>query len=395
MADLKDAIEHIDDANTGWMERNQKAIDAVKETTTDLVERIEYIESGKGPPGRPAAFDAEAHEHVKLFSAWLRSPKSGETNRKLSEFETHAKAVTIASNAGGGYAVPKEIGADIERLQLKLSPVRNLVKVSQAGTSDIHRLIDIGGAESGWRSESGTVSDSATPQLRDVVPTGGELYAYPKASNWSLQDIFFNTQTWLVESVAEAFAAQEGAAVVSGDGSSKPTGMLNTTPVTTDDWASPLREAAAYEYLPCLSASSPVVAEILPDPLIDLVYTVNSAYRANASWVMNSVTAGSIRKLKDDNGRFLWTDSLAAGQPNMLLGHPVSLWEDFQDIATNAFPVAFGDFRRSYESVDRSDIMITVDEVTVPGQTKFHVRKRVYGHVLNNGAIKFLRTTIA
>ena len=87
---------------------------------------------------------------------------------------------------------------------------------------------------------------------------------------WSLDDVFFNVEAWLAEEVAMQFAVQEGTAVISGNGSNKPTGMINTTPVTTADFASPLRAAAAYQYI--ASDTSSVLRQtpgITPDSLID------------------------------------------------------------------------------------------------------------------------------
>ena len=65
----------------------------------------------------------------------------------------------------------------------------------------------------------------------------GELYAYPQASNWSLQDIFFDVQQWLVDEVAADWASQEATAIISGNGTNRPTGILNTTPASTTDTA--------------------------------------------------------------------------------------------------------------------------------------------------------------
>src|SRR5262249_31514863 len=103
----------------------------------------------------------------------------------------------------------------------------------------------------------------------------------------------------------------------------------------------------------------------------------------------------AIRKLKDNQGQYLWQPGLANGQPNSLLGYPVEAWEQMPDIGTNAFPVAFGNFRRGYYIADRTGLRIVRDTVTKPGYTKFHVSRRMGGTVLNNDAIKFLRTTIA
>jgi HK97 family phage major capsid protein len=395
MTEIKSAVDKMGEAHAAWTEKARATINEIGEEVDDIRDRLEQIEAKGSTPGRPASGqNAESREHEKLFSDWVRNPKNPDSQRKLTEFQMNAKSVSIGAPADGGYAVPEEIGRQIERMQLKFSPVRNLVKVSRASTSDIKRLIDLNGAESGWRSETGSVSETATPKLREIAPTGGELYAYPKATNWAMGDVFFNVGNWLADSVAEAFAKQEGEAVVSGNGSNKPTGMLNTTPVATADFASPLRAAAAYQYLAGLSTSSPPVAEIVPDALIDLTYLLNSRYRAGASWAMNSTTAGKVRKIKDVNGRYLWTDAIAEGQPNRLLGYPVSLWEDMPDVGTNQFPVAFGNFQRGYELVDRSETVITLDPYTTPGWTKFYIRKRVYGHVSNNDAVKLLKTTI-
>jgi HK97 family phage major capsid protein len=369
---------------------------ALKQTTTDieaLLDRIEDLESKSNTPGKLGAGQtAETREHRKRFDAWLRKPHDSATKQALGDFESQmqTKGVSIGSSAGGGYAVPEEIVRDIERLELKFSPVRSLVKVIRVGTGDVKHLVNIRGATAGWVGESTSRTETATPQLREVVPTMGELYAYPQTTEWAMDDVFFDVGAWLAEEVAEQFAVEEGSAVLTGNGSNKPTGMLNTTPVTTADFASPLRAAAAYQYV--ANSSSPTGTILLPDSLIDLVYSVNSRYRANGTWTMNSATAAAVRKLKDDNGQYLWAPGLA-GQPDRLLGYPVAIWEQMDDIGANNFPIGFGDFRRGYLLADRTQIRITVDaNITTPGKIKYFVRRREGGHVLVNDAIKWIRT---
>ncbi|WP_088347471.1 MULTISPECIES: phage major capsid protein [Rhodomicrobium] len=383
------------------IDENSKAFDEYRSTSqaiqADLVDRIETIEAKGANPRNPGAGgDAEAREHKARFEAWLRKPSDPRTISALGEFQDGLakKDMTIGSDPNGGFAVPQQIAADIERLELKLSPVRRLVKIVQAGTSDFHHIVSVGGTESGWSSETGTRSATATPQLRDVAPTQGELYAYPTVSNWSLDDVFFDLSAFLTEEIATEFAFQEGLAVISGNGSNRPTGMLNTTPVLTADGASPLRAQDAYQYVNSDADvdDSPAPIGISANALIDLVYTVNSAYRSNANWIMNSATAGAIRKLKTADGRYIWGDSLIVGQPASLLGYPVEIMEQMPDIGANAFPVGFGDFRRGYLLMDRVGLRITRDEVTTPGLTKFYVRRREGGRPLNNDAVKFLRT---
>jgi hypothetical protein len=59
---------------------------------------------------------------------------------------------------------------------------------------------------------------------------------------------------------------------------------------------------------------------------------------------MNSKTAGALRKLKDADGRHLWSDGFATAEPARLLGYPVLIAEDMPDIGADATPIAFGDF---------------------------------------------------
>jgi HK97 family phage major capsid protein len=357
-------------------------------------DKLEELETRAKSPGKTAIEKAQ-DDYSKAFMSWVRGRGQSQTDEQKMldisrKMATEGKAITIGSAAGGGHAVPEEISRMIEKLELKFSPVRRLVKVVQAGTSDYKELISINGATSGWVGENTARPETSTPTLREVVPTHGELYAYPQASEWSLDDIFFNVESWLAESVAEQFAIAEATAVLTGDGSNKPTGMLNSAPTAVTDEAAS-RAAAVYEFVANVDSGF----AILPDKLIDLVYKTNSAYRSNANFVMNSVTAGAIRKLREDgaNGQYLWQPGLQAGAPDRLLGYPVEIWEQMQSPGAAQHPIAFGDFRRGYVLADRVGLRMTRDNVTNIGHVRFYVRRREGGIVLNNNAIKWLKTT--
>ncbi|MFZ1992158.1 MAG: phage major capsid protein [Alphaproteobacteria bacterium] len=398
--DFARKLDEIDARTAAFSKDGREALKRAEEEIGAMRERLEELEARGSSPKRNSAGGVDSpedREHLKRFTAWLRKPRDANAMASLGEFEqrTDRRDVTVGAGAGGGFAVPETILRDIEKLELKFSPLRSLVRVQQVASGDAKQIVDIGGSSSGWAGETDTRNETATSALRELTPTWGELFAYPKASEWSLDDMFFNVGQWLAESAADAFAIAEADAVIRGNGTKKPTGWLNTTPTTAADFASPLRAAAAYQYIACLSTSSPKVAEVLADPLINLLFSVNSRYRTNGTWAMNSATAGAISKLKDGQGRFLWAQSLAAGQPDRLLGYPVSILEGMDDIGTNKFPVAFGDFRRAYTLFDRVGLRITPDPYTTAGFTKFYIRRRVGGIPANNDALKFLKTTIA
>ncbi len=357
-------------------------------------ERLEELESKASGPGKTASQKIQ-DEYKDAWLGWMRNRgQSPQHEQKMLEIQRKAavehKDVTIGTGSAGGFGVPEEISREIEKLELKFSPVRSMVKVVQAGTSDYKELVAINGATSGWVGEMGVRSATNTPTLREIAPTHGELYSYPQASEWSLDDIFFNVEDFIAENVAEQFAIAEANAVLTGSGSNQPTGMLNSAPTAVTDETG-TRAAAVYEFVPNVSAT----LAILPDELITLSYRVNSRYRAGAMWAMNSNTMAAVRKLKGTDNNYLWQPGLVAGQPDMLLNYQVSAWEQMADIANNAHPIAFGNFRRGYLLVDRVGLRITRDNVTNVGFVRFYVRRREGGIVLNNNAIKFLKTTTA
>lgn len=377
----------------------KKMLDAKRaieiEIKTDR-ERIEELEARAKQPGFSAA-EKRSKKYSELFLNWMRTkgqdPVIAQQLDAQQREMIEAKDVTIGTPGGGGYGVPEEISRMIEKQELLFSPVRSDVKVVQVGTGDYKELVDLRGFAGGWIGETGDRSTpTATPTLREIAPTFGELYCYPQATEWSLDDIFFNVEQWLADSAADAFAVAEATSVLTGNGSSQMTGMLNTTPTLIADFGSPLRASAVYQYLTSADTASPPVAQIFSDSLITLIYSLNSRYRAGAKFIMNSNTIAAVRKLKDTNGQYHWQPGLQAGQPDRLLGYPVSTWEQMDDIAINAFPIAFGNFQRGYVLADRVGLRITRDQVTKVGYVRFYMRRREGGFPLNNNAIKFLRT---
>jgi HK97 family phage major capsid protein len=124
---------------------------------------------------------------------------------------------------------------------------------------------------------------------------------------------------------------------------------------------------------------------------VDIVHSLRARYRANANWMCNKMVLGGLRKYKDTTGQYLWQPSLQAGVPSSFLGYPVAEAEDIPNVAANAFPLAFGDFREGYLIADRVGMRMTRDEITTPGFVKFYIRKRVGGILRNTQAIKLLK----
>jgi HK97 family phage major capsid protein len=122
-----------------------------------------------------------------------------------------------------------------------------------------------------------------------------------------------------------------------------------------------------------------------------MAFTLKAGYRANARFVMNSLTMAALAKIKDSTGQYLLQPSVSQGAPASMLGYGVTVAEDMPAIAANAFPVAFGDFSRGYLIADRVGMGIVRDEVTKPGYVRYIMFKRVGGKLKDTAAIKLLK----
>lgn len=395
-AELSAMLEKIG----GDLTEQVKARQILEKRLATLSERQEIIEALNDRP-RASVQDRIRSEHKDLLFRWIRSRGTDEgalrDYEELRRKSLEVKDVLIGTNASGGFALPEEILRTVDSMLLKISDIVGVVKNIRVGTSDYKELLSINGAGYAWSSETGSRSGTAAPTLRERLPTWGELYAYPQASNWSLQDLFFDVAQWLVDSLTEAFSLGLSGAIWNANGSSKPTGIINTAPVTTADYTSPMRSAEALQYVPITAHSSPfTTAGFGADDILTLVYTLNRRYRPNAKFAMNTLAQAAARKLKDTTGQYLWQPSLQSGQPDRLLGYEVITFEEMGNpTSVNGFPVAFGDFMAGYILVTRADVELIRDNVTTPGYTKFYVNRRYGGIIKNNDAIKLLKTSLS
>ncbi len=212
----------------------------------------------------------------------------------------------------------------------------------------------------------------------------------PKASQRLLDDSAFDIEGWLAGRIADKFARAEAQAFIIGDGVDKPKGVL--APSGGGQWR-PGAGATWAMSRPAMTAD--FAATNASDAIVDLVYALSADYRANGAFVMNSKTAGAVRKMKDADGRFLWSDGLAAGEPARLMGYPVLVAEDMPDIAAGAYAMAFGDFRAGYTIAERPDLRVLRDPFSAKPYVLFYATKRVGGDVSDFAAIKLLKFAVS
>ena len=304
----------------------------------------------------------------------------------LFRSEAEFKSISGATPSEGGYAVPREIDAMIGASLLEISPIRSIAQVVQVGSAGYRKLVTTGGTASGWVSEIAARPGTGTPSFAEIAPPSGELYANPAASQSMLDDAAFDLEGWLASEIAMEFARAEGSAFVNGNGINRPLGFLASPTSMAGDAVRPF---GSLQYIGSGDAAG---FDANPEArLIDLVHTMKAGHRQGAAWVMNSSTLAVVRKLKTADGAFLWQPGLVEGQPDRLLGYPVIEAEDMPDVAANAYPIAFGNFRAGYLIAERSATQILRDPFTNKPFVHFYATKRVGGQVLDSAAIKLLK----
>jgi HK97 family phage major capsid protein len=309
--------------------------------------------------------------------------------RRGSEVELKSFSGVIA--ADGGFAVPREIDEVIDATLKGISPIRAIANVVRVGTAGYRKLVTQNGVTSGWASETATRPETATPTFNEIVPSFGELYANPAATQAMLDDAAFDVEGWLAGEIATEFAKAEGAAFVNGNGTNKPRGFLTAPTATTSDATRPF---GTLQYI-AAGAAGAFVASNPQDKLVELMHALRAPYRQGASWVMNASTLATIRKFKTTDGAFIWQPGLAAGQPDTLLGYPVVEAEDMPDIAANSLSVAFGNFKAGYLIAERTETNILRDPYSNKPYVHFYATKRLGGAVTNSEAIKVMKFAVS
>lgn len=346
-------------------------------------ERMTMLDRKMTLPARTplSAANDTAAPHQVAFQAYLRN---GDDDG-LRGLELEGKSMSTAVNSDGGYLVDPQTSERVQSVLNTTASIRAIAAVVQVEATSYDVLVDHTDVGAGWATETDPTVETDTPQIDRITIALHELSALPKASQRLLDDSAFDIEGWLSGRIADKFARAEADAFINGDGIDKPKGLMAHTAVDNAIWS-----WGNLGYVP-----TGLDGDLTADAIVDLVYALGAQYRANGSFVMNSKTAGLVRKLKDGDGRFMWSDGLAAGEPARLMGYPVLVAEDMPDVASDAMAIAFGDFNAGYTVAERPDLRILRDPFSAKPHVLFYATKRVGGDVSDFAAIKLLKFGLA
>ena len=356
------------------VERISKALDEQKQALDTLV-----LKKSRPVLGRSGATTLQDLERKQAFEAYMRSGDE----RGIRSLEE--KAMSYGSAPDGGYLVPDKTEAAIGARLSELSPIRSIASVRQVSGAVLKKPFAVTGPAVGWVAETAARPETAAGTLEELQFPTAELYAMPAATAMLLDDAVVDLDQWIASEVESAFAEQEGAAFVNGDGINKPKGFLSYPQADEAGWS---WGNVGYNVT---GVSGDLPASDASDVLVDLVYAVKAGYRQNASWVMNRKTQATLRKLKDADGNYMWQPPATPGSRAMLMGFPLVEAEDMPDIGADATPIAFGDFRRFYLVVDRAGVRVLRDPYSAKPYVLFYTTKRVGGGIQDFDAVKLLK----
>jgi len=367
-----EAYKQANDARLADIEKRGKADPLIDDKLARIDKRLDALSLKSSRADLQGSLPAEDNEHSESWQRYLRAgDESG-----LARLDV--KSLSAGTDDQGGYVAPPELDQLIESRLLAASPMRQIASVRQTSAGVFRKPIGLG-VEARWAGETEARPETQTDGLSLVEFPAGELYALPAATQTLLDDAYSDVDAWLADEVEGAFAAQESAAFVAGDGVGKPRGFLSYTIV----------DEASHSWGQIGSVIGDFAGASPADGLLDLIYAPKSQFRANGRFVMNRRTVSDVRKLKDADGRYLWQPG-QGGDAATLLGYLITELEDMPDIGTGNAAIAFGDFRRGYLIVDRVGTRVLRDPYSAKPFVLFYTTKRVGGGVQNFDAIKVM-----
>jgi HK97 family phage major capsid protein len=290
----------------------------------------------------------------------------------------------------GAFLLPQVVSKLIYNRLESLSPIRSIAKVVSISGNSIEMLADSKSADASWAAcDYSNLAETNSPEIKKIKILVHEIFAKPKASQRLLDDAQINVEEWLVEKVAEKIATLENAAFVNGNDNNQPKGFLvyDSKPDADRDFGK------MQHFLTGVNGDFPADMESTMDILIDMSCSLKPMYVKNAKWVMSRSVLAKIRKLRTEDGSYIWQPAISASVPSTLLGYPVIIDDDMPPLESGSAStsLAFGDFYAGYQIVDRHGLKILRDPYTSKPFVEFYISKRTGGAVVDFDAIKLLK----
>ena len=357
---------------------NTVTYEKMEKDVVDLGKEIERLE-------RQSAIDAELNKPTSSPITNKPNGNPGGEERKGRASDQYRKtfwnamrqknfydvenALQVGTDSEGGYLVPDEFEQTLVEALEEENFFRNIATVIQTSSGDRKIPVVANKGEAAWIDEEGAFveSDETFGQVSIGAYKVGTMI---KVSDELLNDSAFNLEAYISKEFGRRIGSKEEEAFFVGNGTGKPTGIFNATGGASE-------------------GTKTSTAAISFDDVMDLFYSVKSPYRKKAVWVLNDTTVKALRKLKDNNGNYIWQPSVQAGQPDMILNRPYHTSAYVPEIAAGKKVMAFGDFSYYWIADRQGRSFKRLNELyAANGQVGFLASQRVDGKLILTEAVK-------
>lgn len=282
------------------------------------------------------------------------------------------KGLTTLQDADGGYLVPEELDRSLIKNITEISPMRSVATVRTIRSKAVAFPKRTSIMTAYWTDEGQEGTKSNSKYGQEMIPLN-RISARIETTGEALADSILDLESLVNQDAAEEMARLEGLAFVKGTGVLQPQGFSNS--VTQGG-----------------ARNSGVADDITVDSILLMAGDLKTGY--NPTYAMNRTTMAQLRVKKAGDGHYLWVaGNIAAGVPNTINGYGYVEMPDMDDIAANAYPIAFADFRQSYMIVDRAGTVVIRDIYSQSNAHKVNLvfHKRVGGGLVKSESIKLLK----
>ncbi|MGN0241903.1 MAG: phage major capsid protein [Candidatus Weimeria sp.] len=360
--------------------------DRMEKEVTDLtkdierLQRQEEIEKMMSKPTssplttKPGAEDSEEDKKGTAGKAYKNA--FWDSIRKRNWYDVK-NVLEIGTDANGGYLVPDEYEKQLIQALNDENFFRTLAHViqTQSGTHTIPVVASHGTAA--WMDENGLYpeSDDTFDQITlDAYKLGTAI----KVSEELLNDSVFDLESYISTEFARRIGAAEEEAFLTGDGKKKPEGVFTKVKATKD------------------ATTEIANTNISFDAIMDVFHSLRSVYRNRATWILNDSTVKALRKIKDNNGNYIWQPAVTAGQPDMILNRPYKTSIYAPELAAGNVALLFGDFSYYWIAERQGRSFKRLSELyAANGQIGFLASERIDGKLILPEAVRGLSVKAA
>lgn len=313
----------------------------------------------------------------RTFEKWLRGGEAvlntEERNflsARNSSLPKEARDLGIATGAGGGYLVPQGFYAKLEAALKAYGGMRQestVISTTEGNDLPMPTFTDTANVGE-WLTENTATAATPDPTFGSVT-----MKSYMSSSKLVpvsiqlLQDSGIDAETTVANALAERIGRLQNTAFTVGSGTGQPKGIVADAVLGK-------------------TGTTGQTTSVIYDDLVDLVHSVDPAYRPGAKFMLHDSSVKILRKIKDTTGRPIWQPGVDVAMPDTLLGYQYSINQDIAVMAANAKSILFGNLKKYFiRDVKGVTLLRLAERYAEKFQVGFVAFARVDGRLLDAG----------